>query len=86
MLPENSESCRMSNLTKRVVDAAKASASDYFLWCASTPGFGVRVYPTGRKVFVAQVRVGPRQATQRHKIGMYGPFTVEQARERAEHS
>jgi integrase len=74
----------MPNLTKRVVDASKASTFDYFVWCSSTPGFGVRVYPTGRKVFVAQVRVGPRQATQRHKIGVYGPFTVEQARERAE--
>jgi integrase len=35
-------------------------------------------------VFVVQVRAGPRRGTQRHKIGEYGPFTVEQARERAE--
>jgi integrase len=74
----------MPNLTKRAVDAAKAAKTDYFVWCSSTPGFGLRVYPTGRKVFFAQFRVGPRQATQRHKIGLYGPFTVEQAREKAE--
>jgi integrase len=71
------------NITKRIVEAAKPGASDYFVWCSSTPGFGVRVHPTGRKVFVLQLRVGPRRQTQRHKLGVYGPFTVEQAREEA---
>ena len=33
-------------------------------------------------MFVAQVRVG--RAIRRVKIGPYGPFTVEQARQRAE--
>jgi integrase len=74
----------MPNLTKRIVDAAKPAVVERFLWCSETPGFGVRVYPSGRKVFVLQARVGARRATQRHKIGAYGPFTVEQARERAE--
>jgi integrase len=74
----------MPNLTKRIVDAAKPSSSEYFVWCSATPGFGVRIYPSGRKVFIQQLRVGPRQDTQRHKIGVYGPFTVEQARGHAE--
>lgn len=74
----------MPNLTKRMLDAAKGRSSDYFLWSSNTPGFGARVYPSGKKVFVAQIRVGPRQQTQRHKIGLYGPFTVEQARAQAE--
>src|ERR1051325_7836224 len=69
-------------LTKRAVDAAKPQADRYFIWCGSTPGFGVRVYPSGRKVFVAQVRVG--RAQRRVTIGPYGPFTVEQARARAD--
>ena len=72
----------MPSLTKRAVDAAKPQAGDYFLWCSSTPGFGVRVYPSGNKVFVAQVRVGRQQ--RRVKIGLFGPFTVEQARKRGE--
>jgi integrase len=70
------------SLTKRVVDAAKPQAGDYFLWCSSTPGFGLRVYPSGKKVFVAQVRVGRVQ--RRVKIGPFGPYTVEQARKRAD--
>jgi integrase len=84
MLPESDGTFWMPNLTKRVLDAAKPEKTEYFLWCASTAGFGVRVYASGRKIFVVQLRVGARQQTQRHKIGAYGPFTVEQARERAE--
>src|SRR5579875_2030472 len=68
-------------LTKRVVDAAAPAAAEYFIWCDSLPHFGVRVYPSGRKVFVAQVRVGA--SIRRVTIGPYGPFTVEQARARA---
>lgn len=72
----------MSALTKRLVDAAKPAQADFFLWCSSTPGFGVRVYPSGKRVFVCQVRVG--RATRRIKIGVYGAYTVDQARQRAQ--
>src|SRR5947207_3091620 len=71
----------MAALTKRALDAAEPRDSEYFLWCGSLAGFGARVYPTGNKVFIAQVRVG--RASRRVKIGAFGPFTVEQARERA---
>jgi integrase len=70
-----------AKLTKRVLDAAKPQAERYFVWCSALPGFGARVYPSGQKVFVAQVRVGRLQ--RRVTIGRYGPYTVDQARERA---
>src|SRR5262245_41823453 len=72
----------MAGLTKRAVDAARPKSTDYFVWWRSTPGFGVRIYPSGKKIFVSQVRVG--RATRRVKIGTYGPYTVEQARQRAD--
>ena len=72
----------MPALTKRLVDAAKPMQADYFLWCSGTPGFGIRVYPSGKRVFVCQVRVG--RATRRVKIGVYGAYTVDQARQRAQ--
>jgi integrase len=72
----------MPVLTKRLVDGSKPRTSEHFIWCSKSPGFGVRIFPTGKKVFICQVRVGRRQ--QRHKIGLYGPFTVEQARSRAD--
>jgi len=71
----------MTKLTKRIVDAALPDTKDYFIWCRACPGFGVRVFPSARKTFIAQVRVGRK--TRRIKIGPYGPFTVEQARDRA---
>src|SRR5271169_2755266 len=69
-------------LTKRALDAAKPSDKEFFLWCGSLAGFGARIYPSGKKVFLAQVRVGRFQ--RRVKIGAYGPYTVEKARKRAE--
>jgi site-specific recombinase XerD len=72
----------MTALSKRALDAAKPQSDRYFVWCGSLPGFGARIYPSGRKVFVAQVRVGRGQ--RRVTIGAFGAFTVEQARRRAE--
>jgi hypothetical protein len=72
----------MPALTKRLVSSAFPRQLDYFLWCSSVPGFGVRIYPSGKRVFVCQVRVG--RATRRVKIGTFGPYTVEQARQRAQ--
>ena len=71
----------MPSLTKRVVDAAKPRDERYFVWCSALPGFGVRIYPSGRKVFVAQIRIGRQQ--RRVTIGTFGAFTVDAARERA---
>lgn len=44
-------------------------------------GFGVRVYPTGGKVYVAQARGpdGPKRVT----VGRHGVLDAEQARQRA---
>jgi len=72
----------MPALTKRAVDAAKPRDERYFTWCSDLAGFGVRVYPSGKRVFVAQVRVGRVQ--RRVTIGPYGPYTAETARKRAE--
>jgi hypothetical protein len=73
----------MARLTKRILDAVKPDPNkEVFVWCSATPGFGARVYPSGRTVFITQVRVG--RAQRRVKIGPYGAFTVDQARERAE--
>jgi integrase len=71
----------MAKLTKRAVDALEPGSPDYFVWDAELPGFGVRVWPSGRKVYVAQYRAGSR--TRRVKIGRHGALTVEEARKQA---
>ena len=69
-------------LTKRVLDAAAPRPEEYFLWCGDLAGFGARIYPSRKKVFIAQIRVGRGQ--RRVTIGAYGVYTVDQARKRAE--
>lgn len=76
-------------ITKRAVDATKAGNRDQFIWDAKVPGFGLKVTPTGSKVYVFQYRMANSGAaktapTRRMNIGKHGVFTPDQARSRAE--
>jgi integrase len=78
----------MPKLTKRYVEAARPQAGpdagDFFLWDEEVRGFGLRVWPSGRKSFVFKYQLGGRDGrTQRVTIGDYGPLTVELARKQA---
>ena len=68
-------------LSGRAVDALAVSERDVIVWDRDLAGFGVRVYPTGRKVYVVQSRAGggPRRVT----LGTHGEITATQARKRA---
>ena len=44
----------MPRLTKRLVDTANAQETDYFLWDEEIPGFGLRVFATGKKSYLIQ--------------------------------
>jgi len=69
-------------LTKRVVEAAEPAQRDQYLWDAEVKGFGLKITPAVRKVFVFQYRMGGRGArTERYTIGEYrSPYTVDGAR------
>ena len=56
-------------------------AKDTVFWDQELTGFGVRVYPTGGKVYIAQARGpgGPKRVT----VGRHGVLGAEQARRRA---
>jgi integrase len=71
----------MPKLTKRLVDAAEARHAEYFTWDSEIPGFGLRVLPSGRKVYVVQYRAGRR--SRRISLGPSTVLTCEQARSRA---
>ena len=43
-------------LTKNAIDLLPTSASDTIYWDAVCPGFGVKVTPKGRKVFLVLYR------------------------------
>ena len=73
----------MPHLTKRIVEAAKASSSGWsWLGDDEVPGFGVRVYGSGRKLFALRYRT--RSGHQRMmQLGRFGELTVQQARDLA---
>ena len=68
-------------LTGRAVDSLSVDEKDAIFWDRELAGFGVRVYPSGRKVYVVQSRAGgaPRRIT----LGTHGELTATQARLRA---
>jgi integrase len=73
-------------LTKTVIDKAEPCERDFFLWDKDLKGFGLKVCPSGRKVYVCQYRHGSgrRAPTRRMTIGAHGsPWTVESARNEA---
>ncbi len=71
----------MAKLTKRVVDPACAETKATSLWDDELKGFGLRVWPSGRKVYIVKCRIKGRQRFI--TIGPHGPVTAEQARIRA---
>jgi integrase len=72
----------VAKLTKRAVDALQPSNQDFTVWDTELRGFGCRIYPTRRRVFIFKYRVGGgRSAAQRKLLlGTYGAVTVDQAR------
>ncbi|NML06813.1 tyrosine-type recombinase/integrase [Sphingomonas sp. G-3-2-10] len=66
-------------ITKRVVDGLCADGTDRFLWDSDVIGFGLRISPAGKLVYILQYRFDSRQ--RRFKIGPHGsPWTPETAR------
>ncbi len=68
-------------LSGRAVDGLSVEGKDQIYWDRELAGFGVRVYPSGRKVYVVQSRGrgGPKRVT----LGSHGELTTTQARLRA---
>ena len=68
-------------LTKSAIDALPTPNLDVIYWDAGFPGFGVKVTPKGRKVFVVLYRTGGAGSKLRkYTIGPYGRVSLHQAR------
>jgi integrase len=85
LLPEKRRNKHMAAqrkaLTKLLIEKTPPNEKrDVFLWDSRVPGFGVRLYPSGKRMYVFQYRSKGRQQ-RRVAIGLHGPFTVETARE-----
>lgn len=71
----------MFKLTKRCVEGLSIKARDYLVWDRDVRGFGVRIYPSGKKTYLVQYRAGRR--TRRVTIGQHGVLTTDEARREA---
>lgn len=71
----------MPRLTKRLVDSAEIHPKDYFIWDSDLPGFGIRIFGSGRKSYLVQYRTGRR--TRRITLGKHGALTPDEARKEA---
>ena len=68
-------------ISGRRVDALAATDRDALFWDRDLPGFGVRVYPSGAKVYVVQSR-GPA-GLARVTLGRHGEIAADRARRKA---
>ena len=72
----------MAKLTKRAIDGFEYAGGWDVRWDAEVPGFGLRIYPTGKKAFVLSYRAQGRKRLM--VLGRYGAdLTLGQARDKA---
>ncbi len=71
-------------ITKRAVDSITLAKTDRFLWDTDLHGFGLKVTPTGTRIYILQYRMGGRgSASRRYTLGKHGPWTPDAARKEA---
>lgn len=68
----------MPKINKKAVDAAVPNGRDYVIWDSELPGFGLRVFASGKRSYVLQYRSLGR--SRRYTIGLHGVWTPEAAR------
>ena len=71
----------MAKLTKRFVESAEPQSKDYVIWDDELPGFGLRVFVSGKRSYLIQYRSAGR--SRRYTIGLHGVWTPELARKEA---
>ena len=71
----------MARITRKAVDALTPRQREYMLWDRDIKGFGVRVHPSGRKVYVVKYRHHGRVVKK--TIGPHGAIAPAAARSRA---
>ena len=70
-----------TRLTKSIIDALPTPEKEIVYWDESLPGFGLKITPKGRKVFIVLYRAGGSGSRLRkYTIGPYGRVTLHNAR------
>ena len=72
----------MPRLTQKLIESLRPDENpDYIVFDETVPGFGVRVYRSGRKSYMIQYRSQKR--TRRYALGNCNVLTPLQARKKA---
>ena len=71
----------MPRLTQRLIDSLQTGERDAIVFDATLPGFGVRVFASGRKSYIVQYRIKKR--TRRYTLGNCSVLTPADARKMA---
>ena len=74
-------SANRETLTTRFVEALSASDREIVVWDRELPGFGLRVHPSGSKVYMVHKRSGGK--SRRVTIGRHGVWSLDAARREA---
>jgi integrase len=68
-------------LTKSTIDALSTPEKEIVFWDQTLPGFGLKITPKGRKVFIVLYRgAGGGSRLRKYTIGPYGRITLHSAR------
>jgi hypothetical protein len=70
-----------ANITDRMLTSLKPARELVEWWDKSTPGFGIRVTPKGKKTWFVMYRIAGIR--RRYKFGRYPETTLEAARKKA---
>jgi integrase len=73
----------MPKLTKRFVESLRAGAVDQVIFDEELPGFGLRLFKSGKRSYVVQYR-NAQGRSRRMTLGLHGKITAEEARLRAQ--
>src|SRR5262245_55491614 len=74
----------MPKLTKALIAALEPPASgDEFVWDSAIRGFAVRVWASGKMVYILKYRTRAEQRTRWLTIGVVGSLTLDEARDEA---
>ena len=69
------------DLTARLARESVPGEKDVILFDRAAPGFGLRIHPSGRKVYVVQTRIAGR--SRRMVVARHGEIDIDEARRRA---
>jgi integrase len=71
----------MPKLTKQVIDSHGKKEKLYTLWDTEVKGFGCRVQPSGKKIYIYLYRTRNDPKLKYLTIGVHGSITIDTARE-----